>query len=104
MKKIFTLFAFALIGFTANAQTSILDNANKTNGSFYQSYRRLGDKVTDTVLHRVSWVDQIGTKEEISTEIKVRKALILGYKKDGYVFDKLERTPKGLFMRFVKNT
>jgi hypothetical protein len=83
MKKIFTLFAFLLFALSVNANT--IDT-------------------TKVLLHRVSWVDQIGSKEEISKEIKARKALILEYKKDGYVFDKLERTPKGLFMRFVKNT
>lgn len=81
MKKIFTLLAFLLFAFMVNANT--IDTSK-------------------VLFHRVSWVDQIGSKEEISKEIKARKALISEYKKDGYVFDKLERTPKGLFMRFVK--
>ena len=82
MKKIFTLFAFLLFALSVSANTT---------------------DTTKVLLHRVSWVDQIGSKEEISKEISKRKALISEYKKDGYVFDKLERTPKGLFMRFVKN-
>jgi hypothetical protein len=81
MKKIFTLFAFLLFALSVSANT--IDT-------------------TKVLLHRVSWVDQIGSKEEISKEIKARKSLISEYKKDGYVFDKLERTSKGLFMRFVK--
>lgn len=83
MEKIFTLFAFLLFALSVSANT--IDT-------------------TKVLLHRVSWVDQIGSKEEISKEIKVRQALISEYKKDGYVFDKMERTPKGLFMRFIKNT
>lgn len=82
MKKIFTLFAFLLFALSVSANT--IDTSK-------------------VVLHRVSWVDQIGIKEEISKEIIKRKTLISEYKKDGYVFDKMERTPKGLFMRFVKN-
>lgn len=83
MKKIFTLFAFLLFALSVSANT--IDT-------------------TKVLLRRVSWVDQIGSKEEINKEIKVRKDLILEYKKDGYVFDKIERTPKGLFMRLIKNT
>jgi len=96
MKKIFTLFAFALIGFTANAQIKISVSNKPSTFTYWIS----ADECT--IYHRVNWVDQIGSKEEISKEIKARKALISEYKKEGYVFDKLERTPKGLFMRFVK--
>lgn len=81
MKKIFTLFAFLLFAFMVNANT--ID-------------------ISKIVLHRVSAIDQIGTKEEISIEINKRKALILEYKKEGYVFDKMVTTSKGKFMRFIK--
>lgn len=81
MKKIFTLLAFLLFAFMSNA------NAIDTS---------------KIILHRVSAIDQIGTKEEISKEIKVRKALISDYKKDGYVFDQMVTTSKGKFMRFIK--
>jgi hypothetical protein len=80
MKKVFVLFVLL---FVASINLKAID-------------------VPKTVLHRVSWIDQIGTKEEISKEIKVRQSLIAEYKKDGYTFDKMERTPKGLFMKFVK--
>lgn len=83
MKKIFTLFAFLLFSLSVSANT--IDT-------------------TKVLLHRVSWVDQIGSKEEISKETKARQALISEYKKDGYVFDKIVTGPKGKFMRFIKNT
>jgi len=81
MKKLLIVLSFSLLSFAVNANS--LDT-------------------TKIVLHRVNWVDQIGTKEEISKEIKLRNELILEYRKDGYVFDKLERTSKGLFMKFIK--
>lgn len=81
MKKIFTLFEFLLFASMVNANT--IDTSK-------------------IVLHRVSAIDQIGNREEISKEIKVRKDLILEYKKDGYVFDQMVTTSKGKFMRFIK--
>lgn len=81
MKKIFTLFAFLLFALSVSANT--IDTSK-------------------IVLHRVNAIDQIGSKEEISKEIKIRKEIVFEYKKDGYVFDKMVTTSKGKFMRFIK--
>ncbi|MES2593155.1 MAG: hypothetical protein V4608_14835 [Bacteroidota bacterium] len=80
MKKSLTILAFALIGFTANAQSV----------------------KPDTLLHRVNWIDQIGTKAELSKESKLRKAKVLEMVKSGYTFVGNERRTTGLYMKFVK--